>query len=356
MPGGDADREVRALRTDALERGEHLEVEGSSPPNASTVRRARYRICPALLAWKVTAGMRRSISLTSSSARSLAVGACLKSRTAVGRLTSSRVRMERMQATSWWNTERYPRSASSNIAARGKVWIACRTAARTSPTSKGILGPEPRTRGTALPPDRGTSEKPDFSGFHPLPDVRVRACGPARTSRRSGARNFRPRSTGAPWCRTGWSNRSTRPVCGRTTRSLPSTSNWVSPPSKSSFRYNHERELGPFAAVASEGAVAVPRELLSGVVAIEAEAFVEPDGVPPADGRGTDAERRAQSSEALAGSSTMARVLLRTSGTTTGPEKVLMGASVKPTRSANAMSLAHSSAVNAPRSVMMECF
>jgi hypothetical protein len=46
------------------------------------------------------------------------VGACSSSRMAVGRLTSSRVRMEMTHATSCWNTLRNPRSASSNIAAR----------------------------------------------------------------------------------------------------------------------------------------------------------------------------------------------------------------------------------------------
>ena len=71
---------------------------------------------------------------------------------------------------------------------------------------------------------------------------------------------------------------------------------------------------------------------------------------------GTEAESRFQSSDARARSSTMTRVLLRTSGTTVGPKKVLMGASVNPMFSANAMSPVHSSRVKAPRIVMMWCF
>src|SRR5262245_28296147 len=51
----------------------------------------------------------------------------------------------------------------------------------------------------------------------------------------------------------------------------------------------------------------------------------------------------------------MTRVLLRTSGIMTKPDAVVIGAAVKPMPSANAISSAHSSRVNASSMVLMLC-
>ena len=74
---------------------------GRSRSGRAAATRAISRIEPALVRWKVTDPINRSMALGTSRARSAGSGAASKSRRAATRLTSSKVRTERMQATTW---------------------------------------------------------------------------------------------------------------------------------------------------------------------------------------------------------------------------------------------------------------
>jgi hypothetical protein len=80
--------------------------QGNSPPYRSTVTWAISRICSAFAVRNVVSRMSPSIRDAPSAASAAGVGAAAKSRRAATRLTSSRLRMERMQATSCWNSPR----------------------------------------------------------------------------------------------------------------------------------------------------------------------------------------------------------------------------------------------------------
>src|SRR5829696_8829760 len=109
---------------------------------------------------------------------SSAAGAAAKSRRLIGRLSSSRVRMEMTQATSCWNGVSKPRSASSNIAALGYGSTACAMRSTATSTSNGLLPSAVSTviswRGgryaegaAAAPPEGGRTKDGERSGAAP---------------------------------------------------------------------------------------------------------------------------------------------------------------------------------------------
>src|SRR5437879_6296195 len=94
----------------------------------------------ALGSWKVQARIRRSISATGSAASFAGVGAWANRARATGKLVSSRVRIDRTQATRISKTEECPSAASSNRAAFGYGAIAARKRGIAASMSK-VRGP-----------------------------------------------------------------------------------------------------------------------------------------------------------------------------------------------------------------------
>ncbi len=125
-------------------------------------------------------------------------------------------------------------------------------------------------------------------------------------------------------------------------------SNSVAPPPEPLVQVHHERKQALLRLMANESTVAVPAECLTRGVAVVAEALVEPIGCQSRTVCSSTTPAGAPRRRARSTSSTITRVLLRTSGTILKPRPVVMGAGPNPSCSASRMISLHSAGERKP--------